>query len=428
MDRFRGYWWAPDGDALLVERDDETPVPVVVHRRPGETRARRRGAVRYPAAGTANALRLAVARRPRRRPHDAGLELGRGLDGIVLEYLAEVTWAPGPLLLALLTRDQKRLEFRAVETGTGATALLRALTDDAWVELLPGTPRLLPDGRLLHGLDLGQTAHLAIDGEPFTPPGLQVHGVQSADALGVVATVVPMIGSIALARLGFDGSVDLRSEPGGVAAGAAGGQTTVVSQRTLDAPVVSTVVRAGGTPVGVIASNAEPPPIVPRVISFVSGSRDYPTAVLFPSDHAPGSRRLPVLMDPYGGPHGRRVINSAFAYLSPQWFADQGFAVIVADGRGMAGRGPAWNRLAKDDFAGTIEDQVEVLHAVADRFPDDLDLTKVGIRGWSFGGYVAARAVLARPDVFGAADRRCTGHRPGALRHGLLRALSRPTR
>ena len=107
-------------------------------------------------------------------------------------------------------------------------------------------------------------------------------------------------------------------------------------------------------------------------------------------------------MDPYGGPHGRRVTNSAFAYLSPQWFADQGFAVIVADGRGMAGRGPAWDRLAKNDFAGTIEDQVEVLHAVAERFPDDLDLTKVGIRGWSFGGYVAARAVLARPDVFGA--------------------------
>ena len=93
----------------------------------------------------------------------------------------------------------------------------------------------------------------------------------------------------------------------------------------------------------------------------MSGSRYYPTAVLFPSGHAPGSHRLPVLMDPYGGPHGRRVTNSAFAYLSPQWFADQGFAVIVADGRGMAGRGPAWDRLAKNDFVGTIDDQVEVL-------------------------------------------------------------------
>jgi len=50
-----------------------------------------------------------------------------------------------------------------------------------------------------------------------------------------------------------------------------------------------------------------------------------------------------------------------------------------------------------------IEDQVEVLHAVADRYPDDVDATKVGIRGWSFGGYIAALGVLARPDVFGAA-------------------------
>jgi dipeptidyl-peptidase-4 len=402
LDRSRGFWWAPDGESVLIERYDETPVPIVYVADPAHPTSEPRQ-LRYPQAGKANALvsLWLVALDGRRVELDWASD--RPVDGVTLEYLAEVTWAPGALLLALLTRDQKRLEIRSVELETGASSLLRALTDDMWIELLPGTPRLLPDGRLLHGLDLGQTRHLAIDGEPFTPPGLQVQSVESADATGVVAAVVPMIGSTALARLGFDGSVELRSEPGGVAVGASAGHTIVVSQRVLDEPVVSTVVRTGGMPVGTIASNAQPPPITPRVISFVSGSRDYPTAVLFPSDHVPGSRKLPVLMDPYGGPHARRVVNAAHAYLSPQWFADQGFVVIVADGRGMAGRGPAWDRLAHNDFIGTIEDQVEVLHAVAERYPDDVDVTKVGIRGWSFGGFVAALGVLARPDVFGAA-------------------------
>jgi dipeptidyl-peptidase-4 len=108
-------------------------------------------------------------------------------------------------------------------------------------------------------------------------------------------------------------------------------------------------------------------------------------------------------MDPYGGPQVQTVIRASRRYLEQQWIADQGFAVIVADGRGMAGRGPAWDKLARNDFVGTIDDQVEVLAEVARRYPDDVDTAKVGIRGWSFGGYIAALGVLRHPDVFGAA-------------------------
>ncbi len=86
-----------------------------------------------------------------------------------------------------------------------------------------------------------------------------------------------------------------------------------------------------------------------------------------------------------------------------QWFADQGFAVVVADGRGTPGRGPAWERAVYGD-RGTmaLADQVGALHAAAERHAD-LDLGRVGIRGWSFGGYLAALAVLREPEVFRAA-------------------------
>lgn len=106
-------------------------------------------------------------------------------------------------------------------------------------------------------------------------------------------------------------------------------------------------------------------------------------------------------MDPYGGPHGRRVVAAHNPYLTSQWFADQGFAVIVADGRGAPGRSPAWEKAVRDDFTLTLDDQVEALHSLAGRFP--FDLSKVAMRGWSYGGYLSALAVLRRPDVFHAA-------------------------
>jgi dipeptidyl-peptidase-4 len=109
-------------------------------------------------------------------------------------------------------------------------------------------------------------------------------------------------------------------------------------------------------------------------------------------------------MDPYGGPHAQRVLAASGPFLTSQWFADQGFAVIVADGRGTPGRGPAFERAVLHDLASPVlEDQVDALQGAARLYPDDLDPTRVGIRGWSFGGYLAALAVLRRPDVFHAA-------------------------
>jgi dipeptidyl-peptidase-4 len=97
------------------------------------------------------------------------------------------------------------------------------------------------------------------------------------------------------------------------------------------------------------------------------------------------------------------VMAASSLWLEAQWFADQGFAVVVADGRGTPGRGPAFERQVHLDLAGPVlEDQVDALHGAAEQV-EELDLSRVGIKGWSFGGYVSALAVLARPDVFHAA-------------------------
>ena len=151
-----------------------------------------------------------------------------------------------------------------------------------------------------------------------------------------------------------------------------------------------------------VAGHASDPGIVPRVAMHVLGGRALRTAVLLPSGHVEGTP-LPVLLDPYGGPHSQRVLSARTAFLSSQWFADRGFAVVVTDGRGSPGRGPEFERAVHHDLASPVlDDQVDALHEAAALYPD-LDLGRVGIRGWSFGGYLAALAVLRRPDVFHAA-------------------------
>ena len=191
-------------------------------------------------------------------------------------------------------------------------------------------------------------------------------------------------------------------------AGRRAGGTTVITGRSLaeDGATVRVLQppASPGTPERRIACFDEPPNLpAPRPAMLSLGPRQIRAALLFPSWHQPGSGSLPVLLDPYGGPHSQRVLAARGAYLASQWFAEQGFAVLVADGRGTAGRGPAWDRAVAGNLADPVlQDQVDALHAAAEQF-GDLDLSRVAIRGWSFGGYLSALAVLRRPDVFDAA-------------------------
>jgi dipeptidyl-peptidase-4 len=352
--------------------------------------------LRYPAAGTRNAV---VSLRI--------LALDGGSVDVAVEdeYLAEVTWDAHALVITTMPRDQRALRFRRVDPATGSTELVAEVVDAAWVDVQPGLPRHLPDGSLVR-LGIVEDARRLVVGErAVTPPSLEVADVLSVDGDRILLRAHETPASIGTWVYDHgDGSLDRASPPGeGVWSGRLRGGTLVSMGATLGATGV--VVRVDGRlGSGEVRSLAEDPGFVPRPGIRRLGTRSLVTAVLLPTGHVPGSRRLPVLLDPYGGPGHARVLAAANGWLMPQWLADQGFAVIVADGRGTPGRGPAWEREVLRDLAGPVlEDQVDALRAVAETHPDDLDLGRVAIRGWSFGGYLALLAILRRPDVFHAA-------------------------
>jgi dipeptidyl-peptidase-4 len=199
-----------------------------------------------------------------------------------------------------------------------------------------------------------------------------------------------------------DGTAEQLTNGPGVHGGVRGGGTLVVVSATMDRFGSTVSVRRDGTEVATIASNAATPLLEPRVEFLRAGPRELRTAILRPSDHRRGSA-LPVLLDPYGGPHFGRVVAARNAYLESQWWADQGFAVVVVDGRGTPGRGVDWEQAVHLDIADIVlEDQLDALKAAAAADPD-LDLERVAIRGWSFGGYLSALAVLRHPESIHAA-------------------------
>ncbi|KUJ64269.1 peptidase S9 [Streptomyces albus subsp. albus] len=434
MDRSRGFWWAPDGESLLVARVDEALVrrwwiadPAHPGRQPAE--------VAYPAAGTPNA--------------EVALLL-LGLDGSRTEvewdrqrfpYLARVHWSSyGPPLLLVQARDQRSQAYLTVDTATGRTETLLLEEDPVWLDLFPGVPAWSPDGRLVRVADSdradgGSARVLMVGDRRLSPDTLHVRAVLGIGEHDVLFSASPDTagerpGEILVYRVPLPAPETPGAAPAGpeAAPGAAcepladhgvpavhsavrGSSVLVHSHATLERPGTSVeVVRPDlgeqGEPglrwLAEIASYAETPVVTARPRLVSAGEDRIPCAVLLPTGYREQDGPLPVLLDPYGGPHGQRVVAAHNAHLSSQWFADQGFAVVVADGRGTPGRSPAWEKAIRDDFAGvTLDDQVAALHALAGEFP--LDLDRVGIRGWSYGGYLAGLAVLRRPDVFHAA-------------------------
>ncbi|WP_406409514.1 alpha/beta fold hydrolase [Streptomyces halstedii] len=401
MARHRGFWWSPESDRLLVARADDSAVrrwwiadPANPDSAPSE--------IGYPAAGTPNAeVRLFLTDLDGARTEVVW-------DRTLFPYLARVHWSShGAPLLLVQARDQRSQRYLAVDTESGATRTVHVDEDEIWLDLFDGVPAWAPDGRLVRIADEGGARVLSVGDRPLTGGQLHIQAVLDIGESDILVSATagelaerPETGETHVYRVAELG-VERLSEGVGVHSAVRSGGVTVMVSSSLDHPGTTVRVLRDGTSVATVANHSETPVLSAGVRLTEGGAQRIPCAVLLPAGYKESDGPLPVLMDPYGGPHGRRVVAAHNAHLTSQWFADQGFAVITADGRGTPGRSPGWEKAIRDDFPLTLDDQVEALHALAGRFP--LDLSKVAMRGWSYGGYLSALAVLRRPDVFHAA-------------------------
>lgn len=410
MGRSEGYWWSPDSRLLAFERADTEGLETFYIADPANPE-REPQSWPYPRAGAKNAdVRLGIM------SVTSGETRWVEWDREAFPYLAKVVWAENaPLTILVQNRAQTEQRLLAVEPESGSTSTLLIESDAAWVNIDDSTPKWLKDGSaFLWATEREGVTTLemrAADGSflaRLTPLDIGfrslLHVDEEAGVAFVSASMDPTQRHIYSVPLrpgrGQVRALTTRSGTHGASFADEGGLWTH-SYSSLEGDEPTTVRDVEGETLATLRSTAEEPPFgLDARIFELPGAKRMRALAIRPRNFNP-SMKYPVLVHVYGGPGAQMVTNSlGRGKLMNQWIADHGYIVVSFDGRGTPGRGRDWERAIKGDFiSAPLEDQAEGLRALGEMIPA-MDLSRVGIYGWSFGGYFSAMAVMRMPETF----------------------------
>jgi len=431
MHRFSGYWWSPDSKFFAYEESDADGVETWYVADPIKPEQPAFPSY-YPRPGKANVkVRLGII------PVSGGNTVWVEWDREKYPYMPDVRWdKAGPLTVTVQNRLQNEVVLLLVDSKTGKTTELAKDTDKAWVNIHHDTPRWINESKWLlwtaqgsfdnelHLLDpAGKEKPQTLlpprrprEGSTLKPIRFQGLVDVSEDGRQITfqATTVATDSQLYSLSLNVDGTgarwpTPITSGPGMHSATFSKDHSVyVLTTTTLNAMPKTTVHKADGTLIGELPSVAEEPPFTPKVeLAFPDATIGevrtvYYAAIVRPHNFDP-KKKYPVVVDVYAGPGHQVVLEAERNWLLDQWLADQGFIVVAIDNRGTPGRDRDWERALYKKFGSVpLDDQIAGLQALGKKYPE-LDLDRVGITGWSFGGYMAALAVLKRPDVYKAA-------------------------
>jgi dipeptidyl aminopeptidase/acylaminoacyl peptidase len=421
-----GLWWDPTGRFLAFSREDMRPIAAFPYADLRTLPARPRHG-RYPMAGqTHSKVTIGVFDRRTARlvylEHDPDADL----------YWTNVTFTPdgGQVLVALVDRAQSNMELVAFDAASGAR--LRTLlteSDPEWVEPEHG-PIFLPDGSgFLWFSSRDGHRHLwrhAPDGRLLwkeTEGRFDIREFRGFAADGAHAWVVasgpdPRQQHLYEVRLGrpeppmlltADPRPKMRSltgyGPGWHEVQVADDGSVLDVWSSMFRPGYVMVLPRGGT--RTMLEQVEDP-LAPYLVGnqqmfeleTADGARLYGHVMLPPNPDP--LRKHPVLLYVYGGPKAQLVQDrwqgGASAWL--QYMASQGYVVVRVDGRGTPNRGIEFEQEVHRHL-GEIEviDQLAGLDWVG-RNVACADLRRVGVHGWSYGGYMTLRLMLLAPEQF----------------------------
>jgi dipeptidyl-peptidase 4 len=423
MGRHHGYWWSHDGEHLAYTEVDETHIPAwrIVHQGRDEPSWEDHG---YPFAGADNA-RVTLGVVPRKGGRTVWMDLRMQDGGADDIYLARVHWLPdGALVAELQNREQTRLELVRFDPRTGKGQTIRTETSDVWINLHGVFEPLEADEGELRGAFVWASEqsgfrHLVLVGKDGQDIRRLTDGEWMVD--GLVGVDEPR------GLVYFTGTKDGPTQKHLYRVPLAGGEIErltqtpgmhgIVMDRTFDTFVDQTSaldqpttidVRAAddGRKLGEIAVPTDPRIEAlglapPRLATLQSRDGVELHAAVYEPDRTRYPAPWPTLVSVYGGPHAQRVQNAwgLTADMRAQFLRDHGYLVVKIDNRGSARRGLAFEGALKHDMGNIeVQDQVDgVRWLVKDGLADP---ERVGIYGWSYGGYMAAMALARAPETF----------------------------
>ncbi len=420
MGRFTGFWWSPDGDHVAYQETDERHIPLfsIIHQGNDysvETH-------RYPFPGAANAkVRLGYA--STEPDKDSDWFSYPKLDSDT--YLARVNWEDDPsrLLIQVLSRDQRSLKLYQFEDADKEPRLLLEDVADTWINLHNDFRKIESTGEILWSSERTGFRHLELydkDGKKIrdlTSGPWPVDGVEQVDAKRREVWFSGWMESPLerqLYRVSLDGGpiTKVTTEPGTHRAVIApDGETFVDTFTSRSRPPVTRLVSRNGQILSTLDDAALSDPRVdqlkltpPEIVKFTGreGTEFYGAY------HAPRSKRFgpkaPLVVMLYGGPHVQYVSEawSMTADMNAQFLSGLGFAVWKMDNRGSARRGHAFESAIRRNMGSVeVRDQVDGVAFVARRWPE-VDTSRVGVTGSSYGGYMTLRCLTEAADIFKA--------------------------
>ena len=421
-----GWEWSPDGKQIAYFQIDELDVPQVLipnyddlHMKPIETR--------YPKAGDPNPRVkigvINVADAPAGTvPPTRWMDIGADTD----IYIARMQWTPGgELLLQRLPRLQNKIELLKADPATGKSVLILTEEDKAWLEV-PGELKFVGDtGQFLWPSDRSGNTHLYLydlTGKLLRQVSTGNWDVQKPLAVDAAHRIAyfsaarpsPMEKQICAALL--DGGADvsqLTDVPGTHAALFSPDCAHYLgTHSSKSSPLRVTLHRSSGQAVALVHDNP-----LPRRIAMERGGKlsqweftkfktsegiTLNAALLKPANFDPG-KKYPVIMYTYGGP-GSQVVLDSFGGGGglEQFLAQKGYIFALVDGRGSGGRGRDFMKITYLNLGHyEVQDQIEGAKWLASQ--SFVDPKRIGIWGWSYGGYMSSLCILRGADVFKAA-------------------------
>lgn len=426
MDRHTGYWWAPDDSAIAFARIDESGVPI---QKRYEVYADRTEVVeqRYPAAGDPNvAIRLGTIA-PQAGAQPTWIDLGPEAD----IYLTRVDWRdPQHLTFQRQSRDQRRLDLIEVELASGQQRTLLSETAKTWVPL-HNDLRFLKDGRFLWASERSGFEHLYV----VSRDGRRVRALTSGDWPVDSLLAVDEAKGLVYFSAGrtADGKADARQSQIHVVPLAGGAIRTLSTTPGMHAAVFAknasvyvdswsnartppriALHRADGSPVANLIDNDPANPAHPyakflaahRPVEFgtltaADGRTRLHYSLIKPADFDP-AKHYPVVVYVYGGPAVQTVTDSwpgRGDHFFNQYLAQQGYVVFSLDNRGTPRRGAAFGG-ALYGKQGTVEVDDQRAGVAWLRAQPWVDGARIGVYGWSNGGYMALMMLAKAPDDY----------------------------